>query len=887
MNKFCKVCGVVDEAYDENPAIHHEDTPKHMCNLILLNYNNNKSYFSKNKEGVKIFGHAESLSMKTAYGRKVENCDHHKIQIVVKPQQQVKFTFDISNDMKKEDLFIIGVQLAHPQPQFLVEKNPFIFGEEPNIITKKTSLKGIVCITFNAADIGQYEMPIMFTLFRQSDNKNLIFIREMVVLVQEHIETYASIKYPYTDDVWEKAPLYVSSTSQPTSSNYTVPKLLKTLLPLGLKDNSLKSLKCPSDEREQLELLLNSTNMIFDEGCSRRNYVAFFHHLLWWEEVVAKINLRKYNMFGVTLAKKDEFFILEVPGLAEKRPSLLRGDRVFVRPQGAPDYVFESTIKNIEDNTILLTGLDSSFFVFYYPEALFDVRFIMSRVPKERMHDAVHKLFTSKQEARVFPQMSQKKVPLQMITRFHNDKIASNPEQRSAVAHIVSGTNGLAPYIVYGPPGTGKTMTIVEAIIQLVVRNPRNRVLVCTDSNMAADHIALMLLQYNKQLNITNFLFRANSQCREWTVMPPALAPVSNGISFETFYSVGNVQVATYRILVTTLLHAAKYATLRSQAAQKLQMTHLFVDEAAQASEPAVLVPITGLLAPNGKLILAGDPQQLGPVCISRDAKERGLGTSLLERLRTTYTNMYESNPDYITMLVQNFRSDPDILAIPNKCFYGNNLKALAPLDPLSKTSILGLPGGDSAVIFHAVNSREQRMGNAPSYFNERELEMLKRYTQALLEDHNVLPKDIGVIAPYIRQVYKMKSWLKSIDMPDIEVGTVESFQGKEKRVILVSTVRANCRLLEYDAKYSLGFLVDDKRYNVTLTRAKAKLIIIGNPTCLTRDEKWRKYMDFCKEKNCYYGMESQQIDRSTALLVEIAKTRFDRCRLSEALKKK
>ncbi|XP_045527912.1 putative helicase mov-10-B.1 [Pieris brassicae] len=885
MNSFCKVCGFVDEAYDENLLIHHEDTPKHMCNLILLNYNNNKSHFSKNRHGVKIFGHAKSLSTETAYARKVENCNHHKIQIVVKPQQQVKFTFDISNDMKKEDLFIIGVQLAHPQPQFLMKENPFIFGEEPTIIAKKTSLKGKVCILFNAADIGQYEMPIMFTLFRKSDNKNLIFIREMVVLVQEHIETYTSIKYPYTNQVWEKAPVYVSSTSQPSCSNYTVPKLLKTLLPLGLEETSLEGLNLPTEEREQLGLLMNSTKMIFDEGYSKRNYVAFFHHLLWWEEVIAKINLRNYNMFGVMLVKKDEFFVLEVPGLAEKRPSLLRGDRVYVRPQGAPDYMFESTIKHIEDNTVLLAGMDSSFLMLYYPESLFDVRFMMSRVPKERMHDAVHKLFTSKQDSRVFPQMNLKKVPLQKITRFHNDRIASNPEQRSAVTHIVSGTHGLAPYIVYGPPGTGKTMTIVEAITQLVVRNPRNRVLVCTDSNMAADHIALMLLQYNKQLNITNFLFRANSQCREWTVMPPALAPVSNGISYETFYSVGNAQVATYRILVTTLLHAAKYASPRSQASQKLVMTHLFVDEAAQASEPAVLVPITGLLAPNGKLVLAGDPQQLGPVCISRDAKERGLGCSLLERLCTTYSNMYESNPNYMTMLVQNFRSDPDILAIPNELFYGNNLKAFAPSDPLSKISILGLPGGKSAVVFHAVNSREQRMGNAPSYFNERELEMLKRYTQALLEDYSVLPKDIGVIAPYIRQVYKMKNWLKSINQPDIEVGTVESFQGKEKRVILVSTVRANCRLLEYDAKYSLGFLVDDKRYNVTLTRAKAKLIIIGSPSCLTRDEKWRKYMDFCKEKDSYYGLESQQIERSTSLLVEIAKTRFDRCRLSDELK--
>ncbi|CAG4986430.1 unnamed protein product [Colias eurytheme] len=476
-------------------------------------------------------------------------------------------------------------------------------------------------------------------------------------------------------------------------------------------------------------------------------------------------------------------------------------------------------------------------------------------------------------------------LPISTKIAFFNPLIQGNAEQRSAVEHMVSGTSGLAPYIVFGPPGTGKTMTIVEAILQIVARNTKNRVLVCTNSNMAADHVALMLLQFHKKLNINNFLFRANSQSREWTMMPPELAPVSNGTSYDSFYPVSNVHVAQYRVLVTTLLHAAKYASGRSQAVHRLQVTHVFVDEAAQAMEPTVLVPVTGLLAPAGRLVLAGDPRQLGPVCISRDARERGLGQSLLERLKETYPNMYSSDPDYITMLVNNFRSDPDILAIPNELFYENNLKPLAPLDPLTKVSILGLPGGDKATIFHAVHSREQRMGNAPSYFNEKEIEMVKRYTKALMESHNVLPKDIGIIAPYIRQVYKIKNWLKSVDVSGIEVGTVESFQGKEKRVILVSTVRANCRLLEYDARYGLGFLVDDKRYNVTLTRAKAKLIIIGNPTCLVRDFKWRKYMDFCKEKQCYFGHETQQVERSSALLVEVARTRFDRCRLTQALK--
>ncbi|XP_046971211.1 putative helicase MOV-10 isoform X2 [Vanessa cardui] len=880
---ICKVCGIVDEHYDENALVDHEDTPKHLCNLILLNYKHKKKLYSKNRDGVIILCSAECITENTTTVT-VENSDHHKIIVYVKPNEKVNFSFSIQNDMRNEDLLVIGVQLAHPQPQFKMSNHPFIFGKDPHILEKKSSIKEDVSVNFKAVDIGQYEMPIVFTFHRRSDEKNLIFIREMVILVQEEFLLPWSNKSPYTSSNWEKAEHFFESTMHvPYQVNYKIPKLLKILLPRGLDERALEGLKETPENIMKLKKLLISTRAIFDEGPTKNNYMLYFHHLLWWEEIICRINLRKYNMAGVEIEQRGDVFVLEVPGLAEKRPSLLRGDRVFIRPVSSPNVIFESVIKDIDDCHIHLSDIDPSFASCAGAGAAFDVRFLMSRVPAERAHAAVSALFASRQAGRAFPAPAPRTPPCRALARFYNPLIAGNTEQKSAVEHIVSGTSGLAPYIVFGPPGTGKTMTIVEAIIQLVVQSTKNRIMVCTDSNMAADHIALMLMQYNKKLNIGNFLLRASSQSREWSVMPPGLAPVSNGTSYESFYSVSNVHVSSYRIFVTTLLHAAKYGSVRSQTAYKLQMTHMFIDEAAQASEPATLVPVTGLLAPSGQLVLAGDPQQLGPVCISKEAAARGLGQSLLARLKQTYENLY-TDPNYITMLVKNFRSHPDILRIPNELFYDNCLEPLAALDPLSNKNILGSEGGESAVVFHAVHSREQRMGKAPSYFNEKELEMLKRYIKALIEKHQVSPKDIGVIAPYIRQVYKMKGWLTSENYKDIEVGTVESFQGKEKRVILVSTVRANCRLLDYDAKYGLGFLVDDKRYNVTLTRAKAKLIIIGNPTCLTRDIKWRKYMDFCRQKNCYYGQETQQIERSSALLTEIARSRFDKCRLSDFL---
>ncbi|KAG6438499.1 hypothetical protein O3G_MSEX000020 [Manduca sexta] len=900
---YCKYCGWVDCDYDENAPAVHEVTTKHNCNRMLYEYKTYKADFSKNRDGISIY--ARGIAVETKNNE--EKTCGSKVILHVKPQEVAKFYFYVKNELKKEDMLILGIQLAHPQQQFVMNKHSYVFTEEPRFLASKASIEDEISVTFKASDIGQYEMPIMFTFHSRSANRDIIFIREMVVLVDEFPVKHPYTKNPYTDEPLMRAENFLPAVDANRRRNshddvhneqtvlslrrdehtFRIPKMLKVILPKGLGDDALDSLprNLSEEVRNQFAELVTITRSLFDEGLTINNYMNYFHHLLWWEEIIAKVNIRKYNMHAVTLKQRDKAFLLEVPGLAEKRPSLIRGDKLCLQPHENLKDIFECVIKNIEDNYILLWNMDGRFHKYYNPEALFDVRFIMSRIPLERCHHAVNSVFSSQQQCRVFPEPNAAVIPVRPIAKFYNPHIKRNKQQKSAVEHIVAGSSGLAPYIVFGPPGTGKTMTIVEAIIQLVVRNAKNRILVCTDSNMAADHIALTLLKYNSTLQIQNFLLRANSQMREWTVMPRELIEVSNGSSYETFVPLTNIQVSNHRVVVTTLLHSAKYAHPTNPRVKKLRISHLFIDEAAQASEPAALIPIAGLLVGTGQLVLAGDPQQLGPVCNAREAGRRGLGTSLLERLYTCYPELYDDNPQYITTLINNFRSHPDILNIPNQLFYKGELKALAPLDALSNINVLEEEGGDRAIVFHAVNSHEQRMGHAPSFFNEKELEMIKRYVKTLIEVHAVVPRDIGIIAPYIRQVYKMKAWLKDMRYDTIDVGTVEAFQGKEKRVILVSTVRANCRLLDYDARYSLGFLVDDKRFNVAITRAKAKLIIIGNASCLTRDIKWRIYMAQCKKMGTYLGENNQQMERNSVLLQEIAKTRFDKCRLTDALR--
>ncbi|KAI8424932.1 hypothetical protein MSG28_006844 [Choristoneura fumiferana] len=714
-------------------------------------------------------------------------------------------------------------------------------------------------------------------------------------------------------------------------------------------------------EREHGALTFRLTQVLSGHGCFGRliyetgpihnNYIQYFRHLLWCEEVSIANNMKNYNMLGVPLLPFGQWansFALTVPGLAEKRPCIMPGDFVHVRPHGQKKILFESLITDIQDTCAVFGEFATEFKRYFVPGAKFDIRFFMSRVPLERMHEAVSDVQSSFATSKIFPQKTNPpRVNVIPDDQFFNKQVAANPEQRSIVEHVVGGSSGTAPYLVLGPPGTGKTVTIVEAILQLA-RDPNNRILVCTDSNMAADHVASKLVRYRKLFSDKEFILRANSEFRPWEEMPKVLEPYSNGSKRANWSPVKIKRFLNHRIVITTLIHAAKFARELKYKKYDRNTTHIFIDEAAQASEPAALVPVCGLLTPGGALVLAGDPRQLGPFCVSREAKAQGLGeepmepaalvplcgllarggalvlpgdpwqlgpfcvskeakaqglgdeamepaafvpvcgllvrggalvlardprklgrlhfsweirdqgVSLMERLKNKCDLYSDENPDpnFFMKLKTNFRSHADILSIPNELFYNGELKSQAQRDRISVKDILGQKELSRAIIFHGVLSREQREGKSPSFFNDIEVEIVKSYAEALVNQHKVPQKEIGVITPYIMQVDRIMYSLDKVRLAKIDVGTVEAFQGREKRVIILSCVRANCDLFGHDAKFQLGFLDSAQRFNVAITRAKAKLIVIGNPLCLRNDAKWLKYMQKCRKFNTYTGFD-------------------------------
>ncbi|NXT46267.1 M10L1 helicase, partial [Pluvianellus socialis] len=433
-----------------------------------------------------------------------------------------------------------------------------------------------------------------------------------------------------------------------------------------------------------------------------------------------------------------------------------------------------------------------------------------------------------------------------------------NEQQKLAVKRILSGECRPTPYVLFGPPGTGKTVTVIEAILQIHYTLPDSRILVCAPSNAATDLICLRLHQTN-QLK-PGAMVRVNASFRSLEQIDDVVKPYCK--DGEDIW-----KASWFRIIITTCSSAGMFYQTEIRLGH---FTHVILDEAGQASEPESLIPIGLISEANGQIVLVGDPKQLGPVIKSKIALTFGLNMSLLERLtsRDLYLRDEDAfsacgayNPLLITKLVKNYRSHSALLALPSKLFYHKELEVCA--DTSVVTSLLNwgkLPRKGFPLIFHGIRGSETREGHSRSWFNPTEAVQVMQYCCHLAKNENaaVPVTDIGVITPYRKQVEKIKFLLRSIDLADIKVGTVEEFQGQEYMVIILSTVRSQEDLLTngFDDKYCLGFLSNPKRFNVAITRAKALLIVVGNPHVLVKDPCFCALLEYSITNRVYVGCD-------------------------------
>ncbi|MBM6675048.1 AAA domain-containing protein, partial [Marseilla massiliensis] len=416
--------------------------------------------------------------------------------------------------------------------------------------------------------------------------------------------------------------------------------------------------------------------------------------------------------------------------------------------------------------------------------------------------------------------------------------------------------------IVHGPPGTGKTTTLVEAIYETLRRE--NQVLVCAQSNMAVDWISERLVDRGVNVLRIGNPTKVNDKMLSFTYERrfadhpdyPQLWSIREAIrklrqnrkrrrdegyhqkierlksrATELEIRINAELFGEARVIASTLAGSAS----RLLVGQKFGT--LFIDEAAQALEPACWIAIRRA----SRVVLAGDHCQLPPTVKSIEALRGGLGTTLMERI-------VRQKPDVVTLLKTQYRMNEQIMRFSSDWFYGGMVEA-AP--QIRFRGILDFDNPMAWIDTADVEGKEEFVGESFGRINRAEaqltLDTLQEYftkigKQRILDERI----DVGVISPYRAQVQLLRRLIKKKEFFKpyrglISVNTVDGFQGQERDIIVISLVRAN-------ADGQIGFLSDLRRMNVAITRARMKLIILGDVQTMTRHPFYKKLYEYLME---------------------------------------
>ncbi|KAH8307269.1 hypothetical protein KR044_008695, partial [Drosophila immigrans] len=664
---------------------------------------------------------------------------------------------------------------------------------------------------------------------------------------------------------------------------------------------TLRQIVLGTERRCDLDNAL-ATQYPFLEGLlTIENYVQRFGVLLHLEEINLTVSMRNYDRERAYFRRDGEFLSLHIENLAERRPSLVLGDTVHaINPwadvNSKDAKIFEGFVHKVLFNRILLK-FNAGFHSTYNGED-YRLTFHFSRMSFRKQHFAIRQSVTVFGEQFLFPKTIIKHEHPQLDILHKNDTMhlyseqlqwynkSLNSIQKRAVANILRGEAKNTPYIIFGPPGTGKTVTLVETVLQLVHNLPSSRLLVCAPSNSAADLITKHIID-SKVLAHGEFIRLVSQNQVEKGLIPEEL------ISHCGTVEVGVPDSRTESMVVTEtglkLRCQSKFIALRriiistcTTMGTFLQMdfpsnhfTHLLIDEAGQCTEPETMVPI--MVLKHGQLILAGDPQQLQPVVIDSKALQYGLKISLLERLlqlepyrkdKLRFPQYSGYNPCLLTKLLNNYRALPSIMDVYSKLFYDDELismiseensrevRLLADLHSIFEP-ITDMPF-NHGTFFHGIKGENMQEMDSPSWFNPAEARHIF-LTSIHLYRRNVQPAQIGILTPYAKQVKSIRDMFIAANVAMPKIGTAEEFQGQERDVILISTVRSSHSMITTDLNHNLGFVQCRRRMNVGISRARALLIVIGNPCLLALDENWRKLIVYCAQNNAYFGCELPQ----------------------------
>lgn len=490
-------------------------------------------------------------------------------------------------------------------------------------------------------------------------------------------------------------------------------------------------------------------------------------------------------------------------------------------------------------------------------------------------------------------------VPLGGRIEFRNDSL--NPSQKEAVKRSLEARD---LFLIHGPPGTGKTTTLVEAIVQHVGKG--YRVLATADSNIAVDNLMEKLLEAGvKALRVGNparvtkalrentldHLVTLEEEFREaeklWEEVEKLREAQSayqkpapqwrRGMSDDDIKRAAregrSVRGVPYRVIrsmakwlevqeeISKLVERARALEMRavervleraevvcttsstagSELLEGKSFDVVFIDEATQSVEPSCLIP----MVKGRKWVMAGDHKQLPPTVLSE--KARPLEFTLFERFLLIYGDEIKS------LLRVQYRMNGRIMAFPNEEFYDGLLTADGSVMRITLEDLgVSLPSGEEWLVRALTPSKpivfvdtlgkcpERQRRGSTSRENPCEARIVKALVEGLLK-MGVKKACIGVISPYDDQVDLLKSLLPE----DVEVKTVDGYQGREKEVVVISFVRSNDR-------GDLGFLEDLRRLNVAITRAKRKLVMVGDSKTLSSNPTYARLVGYVRGEGGY-----------------------------------
>ncbi|XP_064607811.1 regulator of nonsense transcripts 1-like [Liolophura sinensis] len=409
--------------------------------------------------------------------------------------------------------------------------------------------------------------------------------------------------------------------------------------------------------------------------------------------------------------------------------------------------------------------------------------------------------------------------------------------------------------LIQGPPGTGKTVTSAT-IVHHLSKQLQGQVLVCAPSNIAVD-------QLTEKIHRTGLkVVRLCAKSREAIDSPVSFLALHNQIrNMDSVPELQKLQQLKDETGELSSQDEKRYRALKKQCERellqhadvicctcvgagdprlaKMQFRCVLIDESTQATEPECMIPV---ILGCRQLILVGDHCQLGPVVMCKKAARAGLSQSLFERLVVLGIRP-------IRLQVQ-YRMHPALSNFPSNIFYEGSLQnGVTAAERVKKGLDIPWPQAEKPMFFYTTTGQEEISSSGTSYLNRTEAANTEKIATRFLRS-GIRPEQIGIITPYegqrsyLVQYMQYSGGLNKLLYQEIEVASVDAFQGREKDFIILSCVRSN-------EHQGIGFLNDPRRLNVALTRARYGIIVVGNPKVLSKQPLWNHLLTHYKEQKC------------------------------------